>query len=273
LAVNYCTLPLDINYIWLINDQITGILTGVKDKNSFLTLSVYDDTKELFFDSSLLSVNRKGIKLYRLPKWPKEGFNCFRIFFSSLVFNKEPDQPHDTHSISTSIPDTLHILKQRSCRRLEVPEDTRAAFIYGNRNRTSFQVLNVSRSGSDSEKLTVMFRLGNIVIGLTEKNGLPVVRQEQVVRRFRRTEKRQLCYGILFKDGGEVNEEKIWAFISQTENRQRQNRAFPSGARTNGKQKKATPLPGGWSGRTDPGSRALEEGGESRDSPKTHLFY
>lgn len=209
-------------------DQITGILTGVKDSNSFLSLSVSDGTKELFFDSFFLSVDRKGIKLYRSPKWPKEGFDCFRIYFRSDLgvwhSMKSRIIRHDTHSISTSIPDTLHILRQRSCRRLEVPEDTRAAFIYGNRNRISFQVLNVSRSGallcsgSDSEKLTVMSRLGNIVIGLTERNGLPTVRQGQVVRRFKRTEKGQLCYGILFKDGGEVNEEKIWDFISQTEN-------------------------------------------------------
>jgi hypothetical protein len=213
-------------------DQIIGLLSGVKDKNSFLTLSVADGTKELFFDSFLLSVDRKGIRLYRSPKWPKKGFDYFRIYFRNdrgvWYSMKSRVNRHDTHSISTSIPDTLHILRQRSCRRLEVPEDTRAAFIYGNRDRTSFKVLNLSHNGallcsgsdSDSEKLTVMSRLGNIVIGMTEKNGLPAVRQGQVVRRFRRTEKGQLCYGILFKDGGEVNEEKIWNFISQTENGQ-----------------------------------------------------
>jgi len=209
-------------------DQITGILKGVKDRNSFLTLSVSDDTSDLFFDSFLLDVGRKGIRLYRSAKWPKKGVGCFRIFFRNnrRVWHsmKGRINRQDTHSISISVPGTLQILRQRSCRRLEVPEETRAAFIYGNRNRTSFQVLNVSRngalicSGSDSERLTVMSRLCNISIGMPEVNGLPTVRQGQVVRRFRSTEKNQFCYGILFKDNGEFNEKKIWDFIFQTEN-------------------------------------------------------
>ena len=60
-------------------DQIIGVLKGVKDRNSFLTLSVSDGPKELFFDSFLLSVDRKDIRLYRSNKWPKKGFDYFRI--------------------------------------------------------------------------------------------------------------------------------------------------------------------------------------------------
>ena len=206
-------------------DQITGILRGVKNSNSFLTLSVIDNISELFFDSFLLDVDQKGIRLYKSPKWPESKVDFFRIFFRNSrgvwYSMKGRINQQDTHSISIAVPDTLHILRQRSCRRLEVPEKTRAAFIHGNRNKTSFQVLNISRngallcSGSESEGLTVMSRIGNIIIDMPEGKGLPAVRQGQVVRRFKSTDKNQLCYGILFKNNGEVNEKKIWDFISQ----------------------------------------------------------
>lgn len=204
-------------------DQITGILMGVKRRNAFLTLSATDELGTLFFDSFLLDVNHQEIRFYRSPKWPARCDGSFRVYFrnDSGIWHSmqvETDR-RDDHTISAPLPDTIQVLRQRDCCRLEAPEGTRAAFIYKDGQRQNFRVLNISRRGAllcsdpDSDQLPVMSRIQRINIGTLEGNALPVVDHGQVVRCFRQGEKR-VCYGITFRESEGVSDQHLWDFIS-----------------------------------------------------------
>ena len=209
-------------------ERIISSLNELRSKKTFVSLSVSEKGGDLFFDSFILAVDQRGIRFYRSPKWPEKEVERFQVYFKNdagtwHLMNGQVIY-EDTHSLLTSEPDTLQILRQRSCRRLEAPRSTRATLFYGKNNKSSFQVLNISHTGvllcggtAGREKLPLMSGVCNINIGLSEGGALPVVREGQVVRTFQNNSNGPVCYGIIFKDNGEVDEEKIWEFISGAE--------------------------------------------------------